>query len=77
MQQLRQSFESLEGTVILKQRYETEAISLTSVGRGHFKVSVYLTNYLDNTLKLALEVDQTQLRTFLADLEAINALFQA
>jgi hypothetical protein len=70
---LREAYQSLKGTVEMRQRYEHESLTFLSTGRGHFVAKGILTDYRDHELRFALEVDQTYIQPFLAALERIDA----
>jgi hypothetical protein len=70
---LREAYQSLTGSVEMRQRYEHESLTFLSTGQGHFVAKGRLTDYRDHELRFALEVDQTYIQPFLAALERIDA----
>jgi hypothetical protein len=70
---LREAYESLKGTVEMRQRYEHESLTFLSTGQGHFVAKGKLTDNRDHELRFALEVDQTYIQPFLVALERIDA----
>lgn len=70
---LREAYQSLKGSVEMRQRYEHESLTFLANGQGHFVVKGKLTDYRDHELRFALEVDQTYIQPFLAALERIDA----
>ena len=72
---LRQAYQSLKGTVEMRQRYEHESLTFATTTQGHFVIKGKLTDYQDHELRFALEVDQTYVEPFLSALERIEAGF--
>ena len=70
---LRNAYESLKGSVEMRQRYEHESLTFLSTTQGHFVVKGKLTDYGEHELRFALEVDQTYIEPFVSALERIDA----
>jgi hypothetical protein len=72
---LRDAYQSLKGSVEMRQRYEDESLIFMATTQGHFVVKGKLTDYRDHELRFALEADQTYIAPFVAALERIDAGF--
>jgi hypothetical protein len=72
---LRDAYQSLNGSVEMRQRYEDESLTFKATAQGHFVVRGRLTDYRDHELRFALEVDQTYMEPFVSALERIDAGF--